>query len=173
MGLRIGDRLPEPIFTPAAKVDDGHDVNVTRREVASMYGRKLADRLELLSLNLYQAASELAEERHLILADTKFEFGFIDGELTLIDELLTPDSSRYWDATRWKPGHNPPSFDKQFVRDWLATSGWDKQPPAPELPAAVVAGTLDRYGEAYRRLTGSEPALRPTGAQAVGVETRE
>jgi phosphoribosylaminoimidazole-succinocarboxamide synthase len=158
-GLRIGDRLPEPIFTPAAKVDDGHDVNLSRRDLATMYGSELAERLELMSLNIYLAASELAEDRHLILADTKFEFGYVDGELTIIDELLTPDSSRYWDAAAWQPGRNPPSFDKQFVRDWLAASGWDKQPPGPELPPEVVAGTTERYIEAYRRLTGQEPAL--------------
>ncbi len=158
-GLRLGSRLPEPVFTPAAKIDDGHDVNLSRPELANMYGKELADRLELMSLNLYLAASELAEQRQLILADTKFEFGFVAGELTLIDELLTPDSSRYWDAATWAPGRTPASFDKQFVRDWLADTGWDKQPPGPELPPDVVAGTRERYAEANRRLTGQEAAL--------------
>ena len=158
-GLRIGDRLPEPVFTPAVKVDDGHDVNVARRDVANMYGQELAEKLELMSLNLYLAASEFAEERQLILADTKFEFGFVDGTLTVIDELLTPDSSRYWDAGRWQPGTSPASFDKQLVRDWLEASGWDKQPPGPELPAEVVAETRERYIEAYRRIVGREPEL--------------
>lgn len=163
-GLLLGDRLPEPLFTPAAKVDDGHDVNLTRQDLVDIQGEDLADRLEMMSLNLFLAASELVESRQLILADTKFEFGFIDGELTLIDELLTPDSSRYWSADSWTPGRSPAGFDKQFVRDWLLASGWDKEPPGPELPPEVVAGTQGRYMEVYRRITGAEPpAARPAG----------
>jgi phosphoribosylaminoimidazole-succinocarboxamide synthase len=157
VGLRLGDRLPDPLFTPALKFDEGHDVNVSRQELAHQVGRELADQLEQMSLNLYLAASELTSQRQLILADTKFEFGFIEGRLSLIDELLTSDSSRYWDAEQWRPGHSLPSFDKQFVRDWLAASGWNKEPPGPELPPEVVAGTRDRYREVFRRLTGYDP----------------
>lgn len=153
-GLCLGDRLPEPLFTPALKVDDGHDVNVSRSDLAGQLGSDLADTLELTSLNLYLAASELAAERRLIVADTKFEFGFIDEDLTVIDELLTPDSSRYWDAEQWAPGRPPASFDKQFVRDWLTDSGWNKEPPGPDVPPDVVAATRSRYLEVYRRLTG-------------------
>jgi phosphoribosylaminoimidazole-succinocarboxamide synthase len=154
-GLRLGDRLPAPRFTPAAKVDEGHDVNLGPGDLAAMVGRDTADRLEQTSLNLFLAASELAEERGLILADTKFEFGLIGAELTLIDELLTPDSSRYWDAAAWAPGSVPVNFDKQFVRDWLVSSDWDREPPGPILPDDVVAGTRQRYAEVYRRLTGN------------------
>jgi phosphoribosylaminoimidazole-succinocarboxamide synthase len=153
-GLRQGDRLPAPAFTPAAKSDDGHDVNLTRDDLEAIVGAPLARRLEEASRDLYGAASTLAEHRGIVLADTKFEFGFVDGELTLIDELLTPDSSRFWDATGYAPGQEQPSFDKQFVRDWLIATGWDKRPPAPELPPEVVAGTVARYEEAYARLTG-------------------
>lgn len=174
-GLRLGDRLPEPMFTPAAKVDDGHDVNLTRQELVDHVGEELADRLEMMSLNLFLAASELVESRQLLLADTKFEFGLIDGELRLIDELLTPDSSRYWDANSWMPGRSPAGFDKQFVRDWLLSSGWDKEPPGPELPPEVVAGTQDRYAEVYRRITGVEPpggtlaeTVMVTGSRTLG-----
>lgn len=162
-GLLLGDRLPEPLFTPAAKVDDGHDVNLSRQDLADSQGKELADRMETISLNLFLAASELVESRQLILADTKLEFGFIAGELVLIDELLTPDSSRYWDAQAWTPGRSPAGFDKQFVRDWLLASGWDKEPPGPELPPEVVAGTQERYAEVYRQITGTDP---PGGAPA-------
>lgn len=155
-GLRLGDQLPEPVFTPALKVDDGHDISVSRQDIANQYGLELTEQLELTSFNLFLAASELAAERNLILADSKFEFGLIDGTLTVIDELLTPDSSRYWDASPRPPGETPASFDKQFVRDWLVASGWDKEPPGPELPASVVTGTRNRYLEVYRRLTGRE-----------------
>jgi phosphoribosylaminoimidazole-succinocarboxamide synthase len=163
-GLHLGDRLPEPLFTPAAKVDDGHDVNLTRRELVASQGDELADRLETMSLNLFLAASELVESRQLVLADTKFEFGFIAGELTLIDELLTPDSSRYWDGGAWTPGESPAGFDKQFVRDWLLASGWNKEAPGPELPPEIVSGTQERYAEVYRRITGT---ASPTGTSAV------
>jgi phosphoribosylaminoimidazole-succinocarboxamide synthase len=151
--LRRGDRLPAPLFGPALKVDEGHDVNVSPADVADAVGEELAGRLEEASRDLYQAASDHARARGIILADTKFEFGLVDGKLTLIDELLTPDSSRFWDATTYAPGEEQPSFDKQYVRDWLGTTGWDRQPPGPELPPDVVQGTVERYHEALRRLT--------------------
>ena len=153
-GLREADRLPEPIFTPSTKAEVGHDENISRETLAEMVGAELARELEDRSIALYQAGARRAEEVGLILADTKFEFGHIDGRLALIDEVLTPDSSRFWDADRYEPGMSPPSFDKQFVRDFVADSGWNKEPPAPELPADVIAGTRDRYVAAYERLTG-------------------
>ena len=163
-GLRLADRLPAPLFTPAAKNDAGHDVNVSRDDLTEMIGEGLARRLEEASRDIYSVASDFARERGLILADTKFEFGWIDGELSLIDELLTPDSSRYWDAATYQPGSDPPSFDKQFVRNWLAASGWNMEPPGPELPPDVVAGTVDRYRAAYRRLTEQGQAAAPEPA---------
>lgn len=146
-GLRLADRLPEPIFTPATKAESGHDENIPFARMAEIVGADLAARLRDLSLALYRRGAELAAERGILLADTKFEFGLgADGELLLIDEALTPDSSRYWLADRWEPGRNPPSLDKQFLRDYLETlEDWDKQPPAPHLPAEVVAGIRDRY----------------------------
>jgi phosphoribosylaminoimidazole-succinocarboxamide synthase len=129
-------------------------VTISRGDLEGLVGAPLAARLEEASRDLYGAAASLAEHRGIILADTKFEFGLVDGQLTLIDELLTPDSSRFWDAESYRPGREQPSFDKQFVRDWLERSGWDKQPPAPELSPEVVAGTVARYAEAYARLTG-------------------
>jgi phosphoribosylaminoimidazole-succinocarboxamide synthase len=146
-GLRLADRLPEPIFTPATKAEEGHDENISFDRMASVVGADLAARLRDLSLKLYRRGSELAAERGILLADTKFEFGLSDaGELILIDEALTPDSSRYWLADGWAPGKNPPSLDKQFLRDYLETlETWDKQPPAPHLPAAIVAGIRERY----------------------------
>jgi phosphoribosylaminoimidazole-succinocarboxamide synthase len=158
-GLRRADRLPEPIFTPATKAETGHDENVSFEAVARALGQPFAARLRDLTLELYRRGAEHAAGRGLILADTKFEFGRVadGGEehgLVLIDEALTPDSSRYWDAASWTPGEEPASFDKQFVRDWLDASGWDHASPPPELPAEVVAGTLERYREAFRRLTG-------------------
>ena len=153
-GLRKGERLPEPIFTPARKNDVGHDENVTVRQLRDELGVDLADRLERTSLALYARALAHSVERGVIIADTKFEFGWIDGQLTLIDELLTPDSSRFWDAANWQPGGDQPSFDKQFVRDWLLNSGWDRNPPGPELPDDVIAGVRERYLEAFARLTG-------------------
>ncbi|MBC7286927.1 MAG: phosphoribosylaminoimidazolesuccinocarboxamide synthase, partial [Armatimonadetes bacterium] len=159
-GLLKGSRLPNPIFTPATKARTGHDENITRSQVAEMVGKALADRLEEVSLRIYSFAEEYLRERGLILADTKFEFGYVDGELTLIDELLTPDSSRYWDASSWAPGQAPEAFDKQFVRDYTESTGWNKEPPGPELPPEVVAQTRRQYLEAYRRITGQElPAL--------------
>jgi phosphoribosylaminoimidazole-succinocarboxamide synthase len=153
-GLREADRLPEPIFTPSTKAEVGHDENITRDQLASMIGADLARELEERSLALYRAGAAHAEEVGLILADTKFEFGIIDGQVALIDELLTPDSSRFWDASVYEPGASPPSFDKQYVRDFVAASGWNKEPPAPELPADVIEGTRERYTRAYELLSG-------------------
>jgi phosphoribosylaminoimidazole-succinocarboxamide synthase len=154
-GLGEAERLEEPRFTPAIKAESGHDENISRARLAVLVGGDLAKRLEALSLALYAKGAEHALERGLILADTKFEFGHINGELVLIDELLTPDSSRYWPADGYEVGHAQPSFDKQFLRDFLQleTSGWNKTPPPPTLPAAVIQGTADRYQEALRRLT--------------------
>jgi len=152
-GLRESDRLPEPIFTPATKAQAGHDENIARRQLADRLGTELAQRLEALSLALYRAAAAHAEARGLILADTKLEFGWRDGRLLLIDEAFTPDSSRYWDLARYRPGGPQPSYDKQFVRDYLETLAWDKQPPGPALPDEVVEGTRARYLEALERLT--------------------
>lgn len=154
-GLAQAGALPEPIFTPAIKADTGHDVTITVAELASRIGRELSARLERISVELYLAARAVADRAGILIADTKLEFGWVDGELTLIDEALTPDSSRFWDAARYRPGSEPPSFDKQYVRDWLEQSGWDKRPPGPELPDAVVDGTLARYREAFERLTGT------------------
>lgn len=151
-GLKESDRLPEPIFTPATKALTGHDENISRAELANRAGRDLAQTLEQASLDLYRFGARRALERGLILADTKFEFGFHDGEVILIDEVMTPDSSRFWDQERYQPGGPQPSFDKQYVRDYLEQIDWNKQPPAPELPAEVVQGTSARYLEAMRRL---------------------
>ncbi len=152
--MREAGKLPEPIFTPSTKAEEGHDQNITTTQLADLVGAELAARLEERSLALYRAGAEIAVRAGLILADTKFEFGWIDGELALIDEVFTPDSSRFWDAARYAPGSSPPSFDKQYVRDFVARSGWNKEPPAPELPDEVIAGTRDRYVTAYERLTG-------------------
>jgi phosphoribosylaminoimidazole-succinocarboxamide synthase len=152
-GLKRGDRLPEPRFTPAIKNDEGHDENISRARLAEIIGPGAARELEEVSLRLYQFASELAGKAGIVLADTKFEFGHIDGTLTLIDELLTPDSSRYWESTEIVPGQEPPSFDKQIVRNWLETQAWDKTPPGPEVPAPIVQRTIARYQEVYDRLT--------------------
>jgi phosphoribosylaminoimidazole-succinocarboxamide synthase len=155
-GLREGDRLPEPIFTPATKAQAGHDENVSFDVVASRIGERLASQLRDLTLAIYREASAYSRDRGLILADTKFEFGFINEQLTLADEVLTPDSSRYWPADLYKPGGPQISFDKQFVRDYLETLDWNKQPPAPGLPEDVVAKTSEKYKEAFHRLTGRE-----------------
>ncbi|MBI2862753.1 MAG: phosphoribosylaminoimidazolesuccinocarboxamide synthase [Chloroflexi bacterium] len=155
-GLVESQRLPEPIFTPATKAASGHDINISFEEVTRMVGRPTAERLRDLTLTLYAKAAQFALQRGIIIADTKFEFGYIDGQLILIDEALTPDSSRFWDAAIYTPGHSQDSFDKQFVRDWLIQSGWDREPPAPPLPDDVVAKTAAKYHEAYRRLTGRE-----------------
>lgn len=153
-GLVNSSKLPEPIFTPAAKVDDGHDVNITFEQVIDLVGKELAEKLRAATLTIYKAAEEYARTRGIIIADTKLEFGLVDGELTIIDELLTPDSSRFWEATRYAPGKSQPSFDKQFLRDWLTESGWDREPPAPALPQEVAEATAAKYREAYERLTG-------------------
>lgn len=151
-GLRESDRLPEPILTPAIKADSGHDQNITLSDLETLVGSDRAATLEDLSLRLYAVGARHAAARGLILADTKFEFGLIDGQIVLIDELLTPDSSRYWPADEYRPGGPQPSFDKQFLRDFLIASGWNREPPPPPLPAEVIQGTADRYAEALRKL---------------------
>jgi phosphoribosylaminoimidazole-succinocarboxamide synthase len=153
-GLREADRLPEPIFTPSTKAEVGHDENISREQLAELVGADLARQLEERSIALYLEGARRAEQVGLILADTKFEFGWIDAELAVIDEVLTPDSSRFWDAAQYAPGESPQSFDKQFVRDFVSATGWNKEPPAPKLPDEVIAGTRDRYIAAYERLTG-------------------
>ncbi len=158
-GLERASRLPQPIFTPATKAESGHDENVDFATLEAGVGAATAGRLRQVTLDLYRAGAAHAESMGLLLADTKFEFGSIDGELVLIDEALTPDSSRYWETAAWRPGTEPASFDKQFVRNWLDASGWDHESTPPELPAEVVAGTRERYIEAFRRLTGREPRL--------------
>ena len=155
-GLQEGDKFPEPLFTPTTKAEVGHDENMTMDEVANLAGREMADILMQTTIKVYNFAHDVALDKGIIIADTKMEFGIIDGELTLIDELLTPDSSRFWDMEEFQPGRSQPSFDKQFVRDWLTDQGWDQEPPAPSLPDEIAAKTSQRYSEAYRRLTGLE-----------------
>jgi phosphoribosylaminoimidazole-succinocarboxamide synthase len=152
-GLVEAQRLERPIFTPAIKAESGHDENISRGRLADLVGGSRASQLEELSLALYRRGAEHAARRGVILADTKFEFGEIGGELSLIDEALTPDSSRYWPADQYRPGGPQPSFDKQFLRDFLESSGWNKEPPPPPLPPSVIEGTAARYQEALRRLT--------------------
>ena len=152
-GLREADRLAEPIFTPAYKRDDGHDENISFEKMKEIVGNDLAEQLRKVSLELYQYATGEVDKRGLILADTKFEFGFIDDKLILIDEIFTPDSSRYWSAKDYVPGKSPASFDKQFVRDYLGQTGWDKNSAPPPLPVHIVASTLSKYIEAYERVT--------------------
>jgi phosphoribosylaminoimidazole-succinocarboxamide synthase len=158
-GLITASKLREPIFTPATKEESGHDINISFERMSDIVGADLARELRDLTLRLYSEAAEYALSRGIIIADTKFEFGIRDGKTIWIDEALTPDSSRFWPANEYKVGRNPPSFDKQFVRDWLETTGWDKSPPAPELPATVVAKTREKYVDAFRVLTGMEPEL--------------
>jgi phosphoribosylaminoimidazole-succinocarboxamide synthase len=153
-GLMESQKLARPIFTPSTKAETGHDQNISRAQLAAMVGDGLARRLEDASLHLYRFAEDHARRRGIILADTKFEFGLLDDELLLIDEALTPDSSRYWPADRYRPGGSQPSFDKQFLRDYLESVGWNKEPPPPPLPREVIDGTAERYREALRRLTG-------------------
>jgi phosphoribosylaminoimidazole-succinocarboxamide synthase len=153
-GLEEADRLPEPIFTPTTKAAEGHDLPLTFEETVDVVGRGLAERLRELTIALYERGARIAADRGIIVADTKFEFGFANEELILIDEVLTPDSSRFWPADGYLPGRSQPSFDKQFVRDWLDASGWDHEPPPPVLPAEVIARTALTYQEAYERLTG-------------------
>ena len=153
-GMVEGDRFPEPLFTPTTKAEEGHDENMTADEVVAMVGAALAEQLAATSKAVYLHAHDYARDRGIVLADTKMEFGIINGDLILIDELLTPDSSRFWDADGYAPGQSQPNYDKQFVRDWLTAQGWNQEPPAPELPADVVARTTERYRQAYQRLTG-------------------
>ena len=154
-GLREADRLPEPIFTPATKEESGHDINISFEKMVELAGREVSATLRERSLDVYSRAAEYARARGIIIADTKFEWGRLpSGEIILIDEVLTPDSSRFWPADGYKPGGGQPSFDKQFVRDWLETTGWDKNSTPPELPAEVVERTRAKYIEAYERLSG-------------------
>jgi phosphoribosylaminoimidazole-succinocarboxamide synthase len=155
-GLHESDRLPQPVFTPASKAQSGHDENISFDNVSERIGRNLAERLRSLTLQIYDRASRYAEGRGIVIADTKFEFGFIGDQLILADEVLTPDSSRFWPQATYAPGGPQPSFDKQFVRDYLEAIHWKKQPPAPELPDEVVRTTSEKYREAYRTLTGRE-----------------
>ncbi len=155
-GLRESDRLPEPIFTPATKAQTGHDENISFGAMQTLVGAQVATRLRDLTLAIYAKAAAYAAERGILLADTKFEFGFIGEQLVLADEVLTPDSSRFWPADRYEPGRPQESFDKQYVRDYLETLAWDKTPPAPPLPDEVTARTAEKYRDAFRRLTGRE-----------------
>jgi phosphoribosylaminoimidazole-succinocarboxamide synthase len=160
-GMKESEKLPGAIFTPATKAEQGqHDENISYDEVCAQVGRELAKQLSQRSIDLYTRGAEYAASLGIIIADTKFEFGLIDDELILIDEVLTPDSSRFWPTDAYKPGHSPPSFDKQFVRDWLTESGWDKNSPPPELPPEVVEKTRAKYIEAYERLTGKKFAWK-------------
>ncbi|HXY71899.1 MAG TPA: phosphoribosylaminoimidazolesuccinocarboxamide synthase [Actinomycetota bacterium] len=167
-GLVESERLPEPIFTPTTKAATGHDEPLTFDETAELIGKGLAEKIKELTLSLYEFGAAHARERGIILADTKFEFGFAVGEVILIDEVLTPDSSRFWPTDSYEPGHGQPSFDKQYVRDWLDESGWDHEPPPPELPEDVVGQTAARYREAYERITGEsfDAFLDRMGARA-------
>jgi phosphoribosylaminoimidazole-succinocarboxamide synthase len=153
-GMKESQELPQPIFTPTTKSDTEHDRPLTHQDIKDLGIADILGELEQRSLRIYSYARDYAERRGIIIADTKFEFGFINGQLALIDELLTPDSSRFWDASQYKVGHSQPSFDKQPVRDWLVSSGWDKEPPAPMLPSEVIEGTSRRYREVYTKLTG-------------------
>jgi phosphoribosylaminoimidazole-succinocarboxamide synthase len=155
-GLPESAELPEPIFTPATKADSGHDENISFAQAAKIVGDEIAEQARAASLKIYNFAREYARQRGIIIADTKFEFGLFDGKLLLIDEVLTPDSSRFWPADQYQPGRGQPSFDKQFVRDYLETLAWNKLPPAPALPVDVVTRTQAKYGEAYERLTGKK-----------------
>ena len=154
-GLRQSDRLPEPVFTPSTKATVGHDLNISVAEAGELVGPEVAKAAQEISLDAYRRGADWAAGQGIIIADTKFELGFIDGELAICDEVLTPDSSRFWPMDRWQPGTVPPSFDKQPLRDWLESTGWDKSPPPPSLPAAVVQETRDRYVSAYEKLSGS------------------
>jgi phosphoribosylaminoimidazole-succinocarboxamide synthase len=153
-GLTESDRLPEPILTPATKAVTGHDENITEKEASEVAGEAIYETARSYALEIYTKAADIARERGVIIADTKFEFGILDGEVILIDEVLTPDSSRFWPVSEYKPGGSQPSFDKQYVRDWLDQAGWDHSPPPPDLPKEVVGATRDRYVEAYERVSG-------------------
>ena len=155
-GLQLADELEEPIFTPATKAATGHDENLTEAQTREVLGNDLYEELRRRSLDIYTRANAYAADKGVILADTKFEFGHADGELLLIDEVLTPDSSRYWPADEYRPGREVPSFDKQYVREWLERQPWDQSPPPPDLPDEIVDGTRARYIEAYERITGKD-----------------
>lgn len=155
-GLKQADKLPEPIFTPSTKAQEGHDELVTFDEFKKCVGEEMAEKLRDCSIALFEKASKRAEEKGMILADTKFEFGILNGELVIADELFTPDSSRFWEKAEYEPGRAQKSFDKQFLREWLENSDWDKNPPAPELPDDVINNTSAKYIEAYERLTGKK-----------------
>src|SRR6266852_753926 len=158
-GLKLGSQLPEPIFTPATKAEAGHDENIDMKKCAQILGRETAERVKDLSLQIYSAGRDHAGKRGIIVADTKFEFGTVDDKLLLIDEVLTPDSSRFWPADHYVVGQSPPSFDKQFVRDYLETLDWNKTPPGPKLPGDVIARTAAKYVEAFENLTGEKLKL--------------
>lgn len=153
-GLRPAEKFDAPIFTPSTKPTEGHDVPLTEDEAIDLVGKDLHDRLRDVSISIYERARDHAADRGMILVDTKFEFGFVDGELTLIDEVLTPDSSRFWDVADWRPGSFPPAYDKQHLREWLMSIDWDREPPPPRLPQEVVDMTRSRYVSAFERLTG-------------------
>jgi phosphoribosylaminoimidazole-succinocarboxamide synthase len=157
-GLKLASQLPEPIFTPATKAEKGHDENIDMKRCAQILGDEVANRVKTLSLEIYSHGRDHAAQKGIIVADTKFEFGIVEGELLLIDECLTPDSSRFWPKDQYAVDQSPPSFDKQFVRDYLETLDWDKTPPAPRLPKDVIEKTSAKYVEAFRRLTGNELA---------------
>ena len=153
-GINQAEKFIRPIFTPSTKADSGHDEALSREDGENLIGKDLYQILEDKSIELYLAAYRHAEQKGMIIADTKFEFGFINDEIALIDEALTPDSSRFWDVAEWNVGTNPPAYDKQYLRDWLIDSGWNREPPAPDLPETVLSKTFTRYHEAYERLTG-------------------
>lgn len=153
-GLKESDKLPEPIFTPATKADSGHDINISIEEMKRLVGAELTDTLIKKSIDLYSFAEERARSRGIILADTKFEFGLLNGEPIVIDEVCTPDSSRFWPASEYKPGGPQPSFDKQYLRDYLQSTGWNKEPPPPTLPPEIIARTAEKYREAFTRIAG-------------------
>jgi phosphoribosylaminoimidazole-succinocarboxamide synthase len=155
-GLQLASQLPEPIFTPSTKAEEGHDENIDMQECARILGDEMANRVKDLSLEIYSRGRDHAAQRGIIVADTKFEFGTTDGKLLLIDECLTPDSSRFWPADQYVVGQSPPSFDKQFVRDYLETLDWDKTPPAPKLPPEIIAKTSAKYVEAFEKVTGAK-----------------
>lgn len=155
-GLFESSRLPETIFTPTTKAEAGHDMSLTMQQTIDMVGKDIAQRLQDLTIQIYDQARKFAESKGIIIADTKFEFGFLADELVIIDEMLTPDSSRFWDMAQYKIGISPPSYDKQYLRDYLISIGWDKNPPSPKLPQAVIAMTRSKYLDAYQRLTGKE-----------------
>ena len=155
-GMVEGDKFDRPIFTPATKAEEGHDENITLQEMGKLIGPSLADKLKDLTIRSYKFAHDYASKRGIIIADTKMEFGFINNKIHLIDELLTPDSSRFWDEAGYKPGKRQPNFDKQFVRDWLNSQEWDREPPAPTLPQEIVSRTSSRYEEAFNKLVGTK-----------------